>query len=143
MNEKEYISERLEDQIKWYSDKSVAAQKRYKIFQCIEIIIAGAISVLTLCGIKYSSIVFPILVSSFGACIIAIEAICKMYNFHENWIQYRHVSEILKHEKYLYLTKTSPYDDEDAFSILVQRTERAISSENINWVGINTDDKSN
>lgn len=63
-----------------------------------------------------------------------------MNKYHENWIQYRYVSELLKHEKHLFLTKTEPHDDEEyAFHLLVQRTERAISSENINWVGINED----
>lgn len=62
---------------------------------------------------------------------------CKLNKWHENWIQYRYIAELLKHEKYLYITKASPYDDENAFEFLVQRVERTISSENVNWVGLN------
>jgi hypothetical protein len=39
----------------------------------------------------------------------------------------------LKHEKYLYLTKTEPYDGEDAFNELVKRVEDMISKENTRW----------
>ena len=39
----QYIEERLNNQIQWYSQKSQHAQKMYKIFQVTEIIIAAAI----------------------------------------------------------------------------------------------------
>ena len=38
----QYIEERLNNQIQWYSQKSQHAQKMYKIFQVTEIIIAAA-----------------------------------------------------------------------------------------------------
>ena len=36
MDINEYISTRLDPQIKWYDEKSVHAQKRYKQFQVVE-----------------------------------------------------------------------------------------------------------
>lgn len=139
LNEAEYISQRLNEQIEWYSQKSSTAQKRYKTLQRAEIIIATATPVLGCLALafEYISIFLTILISALGSTIAGIEAICKMNKYHENWIQYRYISELLKHEKYLFITKTSPYDDNAAFSLLVQRVERTISSENVNWVGIN------
>ena len=141
LTEPEYLENRLEDQINWYSDKSSAAQKKYKILQIIEIIVAAAIPVITAvnASLAFCNNVLNIPNGVIGAGIVIIESVCKMNKYHENWIQYRHVSELLKHEKFLYLTKTKPYDDTEAFSLLVQRVERAISSENVNWVGINED----
>ena len=56
-----------------------------------------------------------------------------LFKYHENWIEYRITSETLKHEKYLFQAKCSPYDNEDAFCKLVQRVERLISKENTQW----------
>lgn len=142
MTESEYLTEHLDNQIEWYSKKSSACQFRYKVLQIIEIIIAATIPIITAINASFAfqNPWLNILNGIIGAIIIIIEAICKMNKYHENWIQYRYVSELLKHEKHLFLTKTEPYDDEEyAFHLLVQRTERAISSENINWVGINED----
>lgn len=141
MNQEEYIESRLEDQIKWYSNKSQKCQKTYKRLQIFEIIIAALSPVIGCFGLALSDIstAVTITISFLGAIIAIIESAEKLGKYHENWIQYRYISEILKHEKYLYLTHTDPYNDENAFAILVQRVERAISSENVNWVGINNE----
>lgn len=139
LNPTEYLKERLDDQINWYSSKSSDAQKKYKKLQRAEIIVAAATPVLGCVALAWENagIILTIVMSALGSIIAAIEAICKMNKYHENWIQYRYISELLKHEKYLFITKTPPYDDESAFPLLVQRVERTISSENVNWVGIN------
>ena len=138
LTDAEYISERLENQIKWYSNKSNNAQKYYKKCQVIEFILASATPVIgcAALAIESYSIELTLLMSAFGAAIAVIESLCKL-NKWQNWIQYRYIAELLKHEKYLYITKASPYDDENAFEFLVQRVERTISSENVNWVGLN------
>ncbi|HEY1430160.1 MAG TPA: hypothetical protein VGF39_00785, partial [Stellaceae bacterium] len=41
--------------------------------------------------------------------------------------------EALKKEKFLFVTKTEPYDSDDAFPILVQRIETLVSKENVTW----------
>lgn len=137
---------RLEDQICWYSMKSSQCQTLYKRFQTAEIILASLISVMAGLNsvLQDCKSIILVAMSLFGAAIAVIESTCKMNKYHENWIQYRYISEILKHEKYLYLTKTAPYneeEEEEAFQILVERTERTISSENVNWVGLNSDKK--
>ena len=56
-----------------------------------------------------------------------------LFKYHENWIQYRATSEALKHEKFLFLGGSAPYDGENAFQLLVQHVEGLISKENTNW----------
>ncbi len=148
MSPDEYIKTRLEDQIEWYSRKSSEAQCKYKVSQTIEIITAAAIPILTsICAVTgFTSVILSIIIGGLGSIIAVIESICKMNKYHENWIQYRYISELLKHEKYLFQTHAAPYDDDDSkstFSFLVQRVERTISSENVNWVGINEDEMKN
>lgn len=133
-----YIKERVEDQIKWYDNKSTKAQKSYKIFQIIEIILAAFIPLLA--GYSTKFWVFPIIIGLFGSIIAIIEAITKLYKFHENWIQYRSTCELLRYQKYLYLTGSYPYNDEDETkeNIFIKNIENIISAENNQWKNINT-----
>jgi len=126
-----YIKDRLDDQIKWYSSKSKSNQKYYKRLKIIEIVIASFIPFFAGVGnqLKFYSITIGIL-----GLIVAISAgVIVLYKFHENWIKYRTTCEMLKHEKYLFLTKCAPYNLEDAFCLLVSRVENLISKENTQW----------
>ena len=67
--------------------------------------------------------------------IIAVSTgVSSIYKFHENWIEYRTTAETLKHELYLFETKSPPYDKENAFQELVQRVESLISKEHTQWL---------
>lgn len=141
LNEEQYIECRLDDQINWYSKKSTVAQRKYKTIQVIELFLAASTPILgTIALISRHGTLLTIIMGVFGAFITILESICTMNKYHENWIQYRYIAELLKHEKYLFITKAPPYDEDAAFSLLVQRVERTISSENVNWVGINEED---
>lgn len=139
LDDVQYIAERLDDQIDWYSKKSSIAQKSYKTAQIIEFVLASITPVMGCAALAFETwdVFLTIVMGILGAGIAVIESLCKMNKWHENWIQYRYICELLKHEKYLYITKASPYDDANAFGFLVQRVERTISSENVNWVGLN------
>ena len=50
---------------------------------------------------------------------------------------YRTICETLRHEKYLFLTKTRPYNSNDAFNKLVEKIEGLISKENSQWSHFN------
>lgn len=140
MNIEQYIEERLNPQIQWYSSKSSINQKRYKISQIFEIILATLIPLLS----AYSDIkLIAFIVGLFGAFIAIIESISKLYKFHENWIQYRTTAEMLKHEKYLFLTRSSHYQISEGTieNIFIQNIEDIISSESKNWNQLNTKDE--
>ena len=137
MDVRNYITERLDPQINWYSQRSLKNQKRYKLTQIIEIILATLIPLLS----AYSSEkLIALIVGLFGAIIAIIESISKLYKFHENWIQYRTTAEMLKHEKYLFLTDSYPYQkaEETIENIFIQNIEEIISSESKSWNQLNT-----
>jgi hypothetical protein len=127
----EYIKSRLEDQITWYSKKSASNQRMYKRLQLITIIASSSIPFLTAYASEFYSI--EIVVGLIGVSIAAITSVNGLYKYQENWIAYRSTSESLKHQKYLYLTGTEPYHDEQAFNMLVQNVEMLISRENSTW----------
>ena len=125
--EENYLKDRLEGQIQWYSNKSSRYKNLFYIIRATEIIIAGLIPAL----FHWSLIkgVIPLL-----STIVAILAgLIALFKFQENWVSYRTTSESLKHEKYLYLTKVSPYDRENSFETLVKNVENIISKENTLW----------
>ena len=116
MNIQEYIEKRVDDQINWYDEKSRKAQKWYKGLQLLEIIIAALIPLLS--GYTEHSYI-PLIIGISGAVIAVIEAVTKLNNYHENWIQYRTTCEML------------------IASLFVHNIENIISSENNQWKNLN------
>ncbi len=134
MTEEEYITERLEDQLNWYDKKSAVMQKCHKRVQLIEITFAGLIPFVPALDDKIPEDWVHIIVGLLGIAIAVSAGMAALNKYQENWIAYRSTAEMLKHEKYLYLTKSSPYDDSDeAFQLLVERVEGLISKENSQW----------
>lgn len=135
MSPEDYIKNRLEDQISWYDKKSIDAQKKYKCFQRAEIIMAAAIPFLS--GFASTHPVVPVIISLLGTLVVISASMSRLGKYHENWLEYRATCELLRHEKYLYLTGTNPYEDK-SFQLLVERVESMISAENINWAQLAT-----
>ncbi len=131
MKEEQYLTDRLQDQIDWYDQKSQFNQKWFKWLRVTEIICASLIPLLSglSSSINYSEWIIGVL----GVVIAISAAASGIYKFQENWIQYRTSSETLKHEKYLYITNSTPYVGDDKFEMLVIRIESLISKENSNW----------
>lgn len=136
MDEKEYLKSRLDDQIAWYDQKSKFNQRMYKRLVLIEILFSVSIPFLT-SFVNDELLTIKIIIGIIGVGIAVIAGIMNLYKFHENWINYRTTSETLKHEKYLFLTKSGIYREEKSldtpYNNLVTRIEMIISKENTNW----------
>ena len=132
MNEKEYLDERLIGQLKWYDAKSAYNKKWYRICQLTQLVMA---TLITLSGIfapkeyPWMYFVIPVL----GAIIAIVSGVLGLFKFQENWVDYRTTTESLRHEKYLFLTKSEPYHNDNPLQLLVSRVETLISKENTNW----------
>ncbi|WP_286952843.1 MULTISPECIES: DUF4231 domain-containing protein [Aminobacterium] len=136
----EYVKLRLENQIEWYSQKSSWNKKWYERLKRLELAMAAAIPVCV--GFLDGPIWLRGIIALLGASLVVIGGLHGLHNFHENWIEYRATSETLKHEWHFYNTKTGPYKNEDdPFSLLVDRTEGIISHENLNWGMLCTGEK--
>ncbi len=131
MNEQEYLDLRLDDQLTWYEGKSVRNQRLYKVLRTFELVTAALIPLSA--ALFNGEPWFAWLAAGLGASIAIASAINGLFRFQENWIQYRATAEQLKHEKFLFLTRTEPYSDDDAFTLLVQRVESLIAKETSVW----------
>jgi len=132
MNQEDYLKDRLDNQIDWYDKKSQWNQKWFKRLQVFQLIAAAIIPFLT--GyLRPDGFWIKFSIGAIGVLIAAVGAVLGLYKFQENWLEYRTTCESLRHEKYLYLTNTEPYNQPDSFSILVKRIESQISKENSNW----------
>lgn len=128
----DYIKYRLDDQINWYDNKAASAQRWYKGYQVAELIIAALIPLLS--GYAASSTLIAVIIGVGGALITLIEGICKLFRFHENWIEYRSTCELLRHEKYLYEMRAFPYCKEESYEqMFVKNVESLISAESSKW----------
>ena len=131
MNEKEYLEDRLENQISWYSRESKSNQFWFKMLRLVEIVAAASIPFIS--GMADSICYSEWIIGFLGIGIAIAAASSALFKLQENWIQYRTTCEQLKHEKYLYLTKAQPYNSDNCLAILVQRVEGLISKENSSW----------
>ena len=132
MDEAEYLKTRVDGQIGWYNNKSRYHQKWYKGLRIVEIVAAASIPFLV--GyITDTELLFRTVVGFLGLAIAVITAVVSLCQFQENWVEYRTTCESLKHEKFLFVTKTEPYNVDTPFPLLVQRVESTISKENKTW----------
>ncbi len=132
MSTEEYLRDRLDDQINWYSQKSLWNQAWFKRLRVVEILFATSIPFLV-SYITLETGILKVIVGAMGVVVALVSGLVTLYRFQENWIEYRTTSETLKHEKYLYLTQSAPYDGDQPFRLLVERVEATISKENTNW----------
>jgi hypothetical protein len=132
MNETKYIEDRLNKQINWYESKSAKNKKLYQASQFLLLVLAALITLSPLIA-KESSYLL-IFVPIMGALIALITGVLRIYKYQENWTTYRTTAELLKYEKYVFMTKTKPYDGANAYNILVQRVEGLISNETSEWM---------
>ncbi|WP_228116249.1 DUF4231 domain-containing protein [Fictibacillus phosphorivorans] len=139
MSEESYINERLDDQINWYDTKSMRSQNVYKLFRGLVIILSASIPFFVGFIADFNKH-WEYLVSGIGVIIVGIEGWLSITKHHENWIEYRAICETLRHEKYMYLTRTGVYDIENPFKVLVERVESIISKENLNWASLNNNE---
>lgn len=133
MNEQEYIEQRLQNQIDWYSRRASANQNAYRWLRALEIVLASSIPFFTSLVKEYDGM--GILVSVISVVIAVLAGLLALYKFQENWIEYRTTGESLKHEKFMFLTRSGPYAIEQPFPALVERVEATISKESSSWSG--------
>lgn len=130
MDPESYLKERLADQIGWYDGKGAFNKRWFISLRAVEI--ASAATVPFLSGFAGNPWIGGA-VGIIGIIITLCAGVTHLCQFQERWIEYRTTAEALKKEKFLFLTKTEPFEGEDAFPILVQRIETLVSKENVTW----------
>jgi hypothetical protein len=127
------IMERLEDQIAWYDRKSTTNQQYFKRIKTVEIAAAAVIPFLAAFSLPRVMWV----TGGLGVLITVLEGMLQLNQYQQNWIAYRSTCESLKHEKYIYLGKASPYAAAvDPHALLAERIESLVSQEHAKWASL-------
>jgi hypothetical protein len=125
--------ERVDQQIEWYDRRSRHAQRLFKTLKAVQIVAAASIPVLTSVGA-------PVWIAGAnGALIVILEGIQQMDQYQQLWVSYRATAEALKHEKYLSLAGSRPYeglDEQHRRALFAERVESLISQEDSKWKGM-------
>jgi hypothetical protein len=132
MDQEEYLKNRVDDQIAWYDRKSASNQRWFYRLRMIEIVAAAAIPLLA--GYAAIAVELRIIIGVLGAVVAVIAGVLALYQFQENWTAYRSTCESLKQEKHLFLTRTEPYHDSDAFPLFVHRIEGLMAEQRAAWM---------
>jgi hypothetical protein len=146
LTDSKFIKERLDDQINWFNSNSAISKKQYRFYTFLEILLAGLIPMaLSLSEMhvfgdndfgKGFDICMKIYIAAGGSAIVVINKYLEINAFKDSWITYRITCELLRAEKYKYLSKADPYDENDAFPLLVNNVDLILSRGNENWARI-------
>ena len=131
MTPDEYMVQRVDEQYQWLSDKSSRNQRWFRRLRLAEICLAGSVPVLA----AYAKVSFTaqLSVAIAGALAAIVAGSTGLWKHQELWTEYRATAEALKREKLLYLTRTPPYDGDDAFAEFVSQIENILGAENSKW----------
>jgi len=125
-----YVKDRVDEQLAWYNQKSATNKIWHYRWQIIALVATSAIPILALSS---GDVKVRIAVACLGAIAAVAAGVLSMYQFRDQWVDYRTTAEMLKFEKYLFLTGSAPYNDKDSFSHFVNRIESIIIKENAQW----------
>ncbi|MFT7603395.1 MAG: hypothetical protein ACI8VT_000962 [Saprospiraceae bacterium] len=141
MDQKTYLTDRVDDQINWYTTKSKFNQNRYKLLKTVIILVSVTIPFLA--GlIKGEGDILKIAVGVGGILIAGFEGILSLYKYQDLWLQYRLTAEMLEREKILFVTEAGPYENNPvAFKQFVTQAESIMSAENKSWLAISKEKK--
>lgn len=133
----DFMRDRLEGQINYYSKQSGKNKKKYFATQTIIIVLGVIIPIVNFIAIgnigntQLSG--FFLFVSTILASIISFTAALSQLNKHyESWLNYRNILELLKREKSLYQNSAGGYfnlSEVDKKRMFVERVEELLSSE--------------
>lgn len=137
-----YIENRLSSQIKWYGAKSVEMQKKYKLFSILTIVLNGLIPVIIL--LADFGMFVKLLIAIISSTTSVLTSIQILNNYKDLWVQYRTNCELLKSLLHRFYTVSGEFaggNPDDRFSLLVELSEKHLTSEFSQWNAAYATDK--
>jgi len=139
MSDEQYINERLVSQMDWYNRKSSENKRKYKLIKRSEFVIAALIPVVITFGafkiVQENNLVIYLQVTAAlaGVALVIMNSFLELDEHYKLWKEYRVTCEMMRHERYMYMTRSEPYDEADAFPRLVEKIEAILNSETQRW----------
>ncbi len=131
MNEDEYIKSRVDDQISYYDTQSGKSQSIFKRLTGLQIISGALIPIIA--GFSSEICFSEWITAILGLMVTCATAFLALNKYQERWLNFRTTCESLLHLKHLFLTSSTPYQDENKFDRFVHDIESIISKENSEW----------
>ena len=144
LSDQEYIEQRLKDQIDWHKKKSEWNLSKFNRLKFIETCIAALIPLSlgvslvfdpTESGNLSQAIVWvPRIISAFAGVYLAISVgFFELEGYDTNAKKFKRLYKKLESQKFKYLSRTEPYDEEDAFTRLVFTVENELHLDVLNF----------
>jgi hypothetical protein len=130
MSPQQYMKERVDDQLEWYSKKSTFNKNWHFRLQLITLIAAALVPIISLSSPEW---IVRVLAALMGSIAALAAGVVTLYKFGDLWTNYRSTAEQLKYEKFLFVTGSAPYTSQDCFPQFVNNVESIILQENRGW----------
>lgn len=135
VSEEQYVTDRVDPQIQFFTKKSQQHRRRYKSLKIIEIVSGFLIAVC--CTIPMESQFYRILSVFLSSLGLLCQGIISLYHAKEHWIAYQKTAQLLEREKFLYYARINQYSDrKTALQQFIVNCEQLISDEIDNWTTI-------
>jgi len=133
LDQDKYLSSRVDEQLDWYSRTSRANKRGFLRLRIFEIALGTSIMIFSPYAADAGRL-GALAIAVAGGGIALSGSLLALNRNQENWVRNRSLSEALKREKYLFLTGTPPYDDEEkAFTRFVTAAEALMADERAGW----------
>lgn len=135
-NSQEYLKTRVDFKTEAYRAKGAFYRWGYLIMTCTSAIAAASVPVLI--NLKDVSPLVPTLLSLLVTILVGLEGIL---HFREHWKNYDLMKSFLRQEACMFQARAGVYrakSKEDAFVLLVERVEEAISKERAQTIEMRT-----
>lgn len=133
LDQDKYLTSRVDDQLDWYSRTSTANKRGFLRLRIFEIALGTSITIFSPFAVDFRPW-GALAIAVAGGGIAVSGSLLALNRNQENWVRNRSLSEALKREKYLFLTRTPPYDDEEkAFTRFVMAAEALMADERAGW----------
>ena len=131
---KDYVKNRLLEQMNWYRKKSGECKKQYHRLMSASIVLGALIPVTSLFLGEPS--VAQVLIAVFGVAVTALNAYISLNNSKDLWVTYRNTREILLRTLYFYFNNAEKFSkgtQEEKNALLIEVCEGEMARENGTW----------
>ncbi|MEM9337856.1 MAG: DUF4231 domain-containing protein [Bacteroidota bacterium] len=145
LSDQEYLLERVDDQIGWHKRKSVWNKRKYVLLKNIDSVVAALVPIsLGIGGVLYQDISgdahdHPAVwitrgISVLSGVYLAISnGFFELEGYEQKAKDYEKLYRKLESVRFKYLTRSEPYDEEDAFQRLVFDVENTLHEDLMNY----------
>lgn len=142
--DEKYLQERIQDQIDWHKRKSESNMKTFNRLKNIDTVVASMVPVIlsihsALGGIGEGGyghmweVLLKVVTAGAGVWLTISSGFFEVEGYERKAKDYKKLYKKLETEKFKYLTRTEPYDEEDAYGKIVLNVENRLHLDVMNY----------